>query len=91
MTDSITIRVDDEVLFRLREGQLPLVYADITTRVSYEIGVSVSHLGRVWAIGYLDDAEALELDDGTVVMLADIAPESVVVNSPEATMRVSQS
>ena len=90
MTDTITIRIDDEVLFRLREGRRPQVYPDAVTRVSYEIGVSVPHIGTVWALGELDGVEALELDDGTVVAAADIDPESVVVNGPEETM-VAQS
>jgi hypothetical protein len=87
-TDStITIRIDDEVVFRLHKGRRPHVYPDTVTRVSYEIGVSVLHIGTVWALGYLDEAEALELDDGTVVVVADIDPESFVFNSPTATVR----
>lgn len=89
MTDAtdntITIRVEDELLFRLHEGRHPLVYPDTVTRVSYEAGISVLHLGIVWGIGDLDGTEALELDDGTVVAAADIDPDSVMVN-PTAVM-----
>lgn len=80
MTEIITIGIDDEMLFRLQEGRRPLVYADTVTRVSYEIGVNVLHIGTVWALGYLDDVEAVELDDGTIVAIGDIDVESVVVN-----------
>lgn len=84
MTDAtdptITIHVDDEVLFRMREGRHPLVYSDTITRVSYEIGVDVLHTGAVWAVGYLDNVEVLELDDTTVVAIADIDPDSFVIN-----------
>lgn len=89
MTDTpetITIRIDDEVLFRLHEGRCPLVYPDMVTRVSYETGVNVLHIGTVWAVGELDGVEALELDDCTVVAVADIDPDSVVV-SPTASMQ----
>jgi hypothetical protein len=68
------------VLFRLREGTRPLVYPDTITRVSYEIGVDVLHTGAIWAAGYLKDVEVLELDDTTVVAIADIDPDSFVVN-----------
>jgi hypothetical protein len=94
MTDAtdptITIHVDDEVLFRLREGAHPLVYPDTITRVSYEIGVDVLHTGAVWAAGYLDDVEVLELDDTTVVAIADIDPDSFVINR-EASARDADS
>jgi hypothetical protein len=75
-----TIRVDDEVLFRLSEGRIPLVYSDTVARVSYATGVNVLHTGTVWAFGEFEGIEALELDDGTVVALADIDSDSVIVN-----------
>ena len=84
-TDTITIRIDDEVLFRLRDGRRPLVYPDLVARVSYETGVNVLHIGTVWAVRELHGVEALELDDSTVVAVADIDPESIVV-SPTASM-----
>lgn len=83
MTEVITIHVDDEVLFRLHEGRRPLVYADTVISVSYDIGISVLHTGTVWRLGYLDGVEALELDDGTCVAIADIDPDSFVL-SPTA-------
>jgi hypothetical protein len=84
MTDqTITIRIDDEVLFRLHEGRRPLAYPDMVTRVSYDMGVNVLHVGTVWALGFADEAEAFELDDGTLVAVADVDPESIVVNPTE--------
>ncbi|MEZ0141045.1 hypothetical protein AB1285_04325 [Microbacterium sp. NRRL B-14842] len=83
---TITIRVDDEVLFRLREGCRPLVYPDMISRVSYDTGMNVLHAGTVWAIGELEGVMALELDDSTIVAADDIDPDSVVVN-PTAGMR----
>lgn len=79
-TDTITIRIDDEVLFRLREGRRPLVCPDMVVRTSYETGIDIVHIGTVWAVGELDGIEVLELDDSTVVAAADIDPDSVVVN-----------
>jgi hypothetical protein len=84
--DTITIRIGDEVLFRLHEGRRPLVYPDMVTRVSYETGVNVLHIGTVGAVGELDGVGALELDDSTLVAVADIDPDSVVVN-PTASMQ----
>jgi hypothetical protein len=81
---TITIRVDDELLFRLYEGRRPLVYSDMIARVSYETGVNVLHVGTVWAVGYMGDVNALELDDSTIVAIADIDPDSVVVNPTAA-------
>lgn len=46
--------------------------------MSYEVGISVLHTGSVWALGYAEEAEALALDIGTVVAIADIDPDSVV-------------
>ena len=84
MTDqTISIRVDDEVLFRLHEGRRPLAYSDMVTRVSYDMGVNVVHVGTVWALGFVDDVEAFELDDGTLVAVADVDPTSIVVNPTE--------
>lgn len=81
MTETtITLRIDDEVLFRLYDGRQPLVFSDTVARVSYDTGVSVLHIGTVWAFGYVNGAEALELDDSTVVAVADIDPASVVIS-----------
>ncbi|RII93286.1 hypothetical protein [Clavibacter californiensis] len=77
---TITIHVDDEVLFRLREGRHPLVYSDTVARVSYDMGIGVLHMGTLWNFGLVDGAEAIELDDGTVVAVADIDPKSLAVN-----------
>jgi hypothetical protein len=82
-TEPITIYTDDEVLFRLREGRRPLVYSDTMARVSYETGISVMHMGTVWAVREVDGVEAFELDDGTVVAVADVDPASVAI-SPTA-------
>lgn len=79
-TIPLTIHQGDEIFFRLREGRRPVIYPDTVVRVSYEIGVNVMHTGTVWALGYIGSTEALELDDGTVVLVADIDPESVAVN-----------
>ncbi|MBM7025043.1 hypothetical protein [Clavibacter zhangzhiyongii] len=76
----ITIHVDDVVLFRLREGRHPLVYSDTLARVSYDMDVGVLHMGTLWNFGLVGDVEAIELDDGTVVALADIDPKSLAVN-----------
>jgi len=86
MTEVITIHVEDNVLFRLHVGRRPLVYPDAVVRISYEIGVDVLHTGTIWDLGYLDGVEALELDDGTCVAIADIDPDSFVLN-PTAAMR----
>lgn len=83
---TITIRVDDEVLFRLREGCRPLVYPDMITRISYDTGISVLHMGTVWGIGELDGVMALELEDSTIVAADDVDPDSLIVN-PTAGMR----
>jgi hypothetical protein len=77
--DHVTVSVGDDVLFRLHEGTQPLACPDTITRVSYEVGISVIHIGTVWVLGYYNDVEALELEDGTVVALEDIDPRSVVV------------
>lgn len=82
--EPIIIALDDQVVFRLREGRSPVVYSDTITRVSYEIGINVIHTGTVWALGYVDNDEALELDDSTVVLLADIDPESFVLNRADS-------
>lgn len=78
--DTITVRLYEEVLFRLHEGRKPFVYPSTVIRVSYEIGVNVLHTGTVWALGHVQGAEAIELDDGTVVLAADIDPDSIVVD-----------
>ena len=84
-TDStITVRVDDDIVFRLREGRRPLVYPDSITRVSYESGIGVIHTGTVWRFGEAGGVKAVELDDGTVVAVADIDPESVSVEPPDS-------
>lgn len=75
----VTIHVDDAVLFRLREGALPLVYCDTVARAAYDVGMGVLHVGTLWSFGLVDGVEAIELDDGTVVALADIDPDSLVV------------
>lgn len=87
--DTITIRLDDEVLFRLHNGCHPLAYPDTIVRVSYDTGVNVLHIGTIWAIGELDGVEAIELEDGTVLAIADIDPDSFVLN-PTAPMRQSR-
>ena len=78
------IRNGDEVLFRLRDGQRPLVYPDTTARVSYDMGVNVLHIGTVKRIGTLDGIEACALNDGTIVAIADIDPDSMIVNPSAA-------
>jgi len=80
MTETITVAVDDEVLFKLHAGRRPLVYPDTLVRISYETGIDVLHVGTIWAIGELDGTPALELDDGTVVAIADIDPDSTALN-----------
>jgi hypothetical protein len=81
MTETtITLRIDDEVMFRLRKGRQPLVFPDTVARVSYDMGVGVIHMGVLWALGHVDGVEAIELDDGTVVAVADIEPDSVVIS-----------
>lgn len=75
----ITVSVGDDILFRLYEGARPLACPDTITRVSYEIDISVIHIGTVWVLGYFNDVEALELEDGTVVAVEDIDPRSVVI------------
>lgn len=88
MTDdspkTIPIALDDQLLFRLREGRHPVVYPDTITRVSYEMGLNVIHTGVVWALGYVDDDEALELDDGTIVLATDIDPNSLIVGQVQS-------
>ena len=82
-TDTVLIGMDDRVLFRLLEGRRPLVYPDTVTRVSYEIGINVLHTGTVWAVGYAGDAEAFELDDGTIIAVDDVDAVSLVVTPSE--------
>lgn len=74
----------DEILFRLRDGRRPLVYPDTTARVSYDIGVNVLHIGTVEGIGTRDGIEACALNDGTIVAIADIDPDSMIVNPTAA-------
>lgn len=82
--ETVGVSLDDQVLFRLREGRCPVVSPDTVTRVSYELGISVIHTGTVWALGYVDGEEALELDDGTIVLAADIDPESFTLMRAES-------
>ena len=84
------IRHGDEVLFRLRDGRRPLVYSDSISRVSYDMGVNVLHIGTVDGIGTLDGIEALELGDGTIVDIADIDPDSMIVNPTASMWRASE-
>lgn len=90
MTDNTTeaegeersVHVGDDILFSLLAGRLPLAYPDMMTRVSYEVGVGVIHIGTVWVLGTLEDGtKALELEDGTLVAIDDIDLDTIVITA----------
>lgn len=80
-----TVREGDGIRFHLLEGRRPRVYADTFARIAYASNLDssvITHIGAIWMLGYLDDGtEALELEDGTVVALEDLDPDSVVLTA----------
>lgn len=50
------------------------------TRISHDLGRSVVHVGVMWGMRYYSGLPAMELEDGTVIAIADVDPDSVVFN-----------